>query len=463
MSLKQAVEDPSLFTQRLKIKALAPVNLQKAIKLIRSDGESTRTALDVEALQRQFAEHVAAGALSSVATGALKQTPYGFFDGPKPFADDEITCAALLEEIARRSHRPSVRLLIYQYLEYFNPQRPGFRRLADWLQIQVPRWDWSWRTRMERMALFDPDAAPERLATDFMGSEEGVEERAREAGLSVISLAGGLGAAAFGAACGQVAASRAAIMPSAQSRLIDWHRVQKGYDAQQTTFVNALLRPWRDAEPDVQHKTVLMTALEEIGGDPRVHPARWLRVKAEAPEAYALLLKWLTKASVYQFFDIIDDMIPYDQSHMWAYRRPFWTAYLEAGHIDEAWVVFGANGVARARDTALQSGGKTTANFGKLVRAARGKTADHAALILKIGDLVIAEWSHSGAYQIWPVSSKLTPKLYALSYDPDDLMDGPEMGTHGGSENYTWQYRVHEYIRRKTARTTSSNDWRPRR
>lgn len=222
MSLKQAAEDPSLYTRRLKINALTPVNLQKAVQMIRSDVEAARNAMDIAALQKQFAEYIAAGALSSLPISALKQAPYGFFDGPAPFADDPTAGVALLNEIARRAHRPSVRLLIYQYLEYFKPQQPSFRRLAEWLQVQVPRWDWSWRMRMERMALFDPDVAPLHLGMDFMASTETIEDRAREAGLSMISLSGGLGAAAFGAACEQVATQKPTALKAAQQRLMQW-------------------------------------------------------------------------------------------------------------------------------------------------------------------------------------------------------------------------------------------------
>lgn len=200
-----------------------------------------------------------------------------------------------------------------------------------------------------------------------------------------------------------------------------------------------------------------MTALEEIGGDPRVNPTRWQRVKAEAPEAYALLLKWLTKASVYQFFDIIDQIA--DQN-MWRYRRAFWTAYLEAGHIDEAWVVFGASGYYLAQNYARQNNVKFS--YGRL-QSGGGRTSDQSALIMRIGDLIITEWSHSGKCNLYLPSEGYIPKLHQPHYQPGYLNCGTHQITHHGSPNLSWQGQVASLIRQQTTRTTSLDQWRPRR
>lgn len=466
MSLRQALAQTDFHLARLKLKELEPLELKKAIRLIVSDVEIAPQSLDIAQLQNSVRAEFEANKLIELPLKNLKQVPYGFFDGPKAFSEDDELSLALLSEIARRSKRSIIRMMIYQYLEYFDPKKARTSRLGGWLDEQVTRWDWQWRTSKKKFDLFNPQVGPQKIAQFLMTSQVSIMEMIDEVGLSRGSLTSGVGSAAFECACDLTASVTGNALISAQNRLIAWANcTSEGYlfEAQLPSFVEALLSPWETNEPDTNHKNRLLSVLEEIGGDPRVKPARWQRVKEDMPRVYAQWLKWLTKASVYQFFDIIDDMIPADQRHMWAYRRPFWTSFLEAGHIDEAWVVFGANGIARARKLIKDTQGNALSSFGKLSRPSRGKTHDHAALILKIGDLIISEWSHSGAFQVWDIKSKSAPRLYRLGYEADDLMDGDESGTHGGSENYSWQYKLHELVRRKTGRTVSSNHWRPSR
>jgi hypothetical protein len=74
------------------------------------------------------------------------------------------------------------------------------------------------------------------------------------------------------------------------------------------------------------------------------------------------MLRWLTRTSVYQFLDIVGRTA---DRYMWQYRRAFWTSYLEAGHIDEAWVVFGANGAPIAERAMRLDNSEKTIAFGK--------------------------------------------------------------------------------------------------
>ena len=94
---------------------------------------------------------------------------------------------------------------------------------------------------MERLGLFDPDIAPDRLALMFMSSSEAIEDCAYTSGLSPTNLRGGLGVAAFRAACAQVSAVRGEGLTAAQKRLTDWAIPTELfiYPAQLPAFVTA--------------------------------------------------------------------------------------------------------------------------------------------------------------------------------------------------------------------------------
>ena len=203
------------------------------------------------------------------------------------------------------------------------------------------------------------------------------------------------------------------------------------------------------AEPSPAHKATLIDTAVGYAGDPRVQQSRWRQVRENAADAYEVIVRWLTKASVEQFFDIVAQTT--DRPDMWAQRRKFWEAYLKADMISAAWVAFGADGARRAELAAAQSGDAGLSMFGRL-GAGGGRTSEHAALIMRIGDLTVVEWSHNGRWNIWRKSDRNHPELFRHNarrwpdYEPRELMNGPVWGAHQGN----WQATVRETIQRNT-------------
>ena len=160
-------------------------------------------------------------------------------------------------------------------------------------------------------------------------------------------------------------------------------------------------------------------------------------------DAKSVMRRWLTKASLEQFLDVVDRTA---QSHMWAARRKFWFAYYENKFMVEAWVAFAADGARLARELAKERDNPAIKNFGTLNRSA-GVVKEHAVLIMKIGDLVVADWSHNGKCHIWLPEDENAPKLYKRSYDRDELICGSSWDKkHLGA----WQLEVHAYIQHNT-------------
>jgi hypothetical protein len=461
MTLKAVLEAPDDLLRSLKFRTPAVTALARAVRAINDRGQVSGADEPIADLQERIALAVQNRAIDALRPRELRRSPNGFFDGPRPIARDAATREAVLALIAKRQQKSAVLAAIFQFLERFDPGDLDVVRVGQWLDEIVRQWDWSWRERAVEYELFRAGDAPERLARAVLASDQLPSRVLDDIGLPEAIATGALGEAAFAAACQLTLRSNEADVVRLQQRLIGWgHGGSRfGFDRLFPLYVSALLDPWANVEPPEEHRRVIMRELEEYAGDPRIRSAKWNVIKDRAPSAYDILLRWLTKLSVYQFFDIVDRVA---DRNMWAYRRAFWTAYLEAGHIEQAWVVFGENGARLARLAAKQSGDKSLGYFGKL-ESGGGRTPDHAALVMRIGSLTIAEWSHNGKYNIWRSGDRTAPKLFEDRYEPDELRFGTIDGSHSGNEYFSWQQNVARIIRNETRRATNMAAWRPER
>lgn len=200
--------------------------------------------------------------------------------------------------------------------------------------------------------------------------------------------------------------------------------------------VDALLLPWGRtgiSPPKVlenQIKDFLIAAL----GDPRFKRSapRWRTI---SEEARSVLKHWLNRAAIMQFFDIVEEaMTDPAELRMWKYRRVFWTTYLN--EVSDAWVVLGKKAIRIARDTAFRTKDSSFKQFGVFRTA--GAVASHAVLILTIGNLRIAEWSHSGKCRMWE-NLDHAPKPYEKDYAVYDLRHGEWEASHTSANTYGWQ------------------------
>ena len=91
--------------------------------------------------------------------------------------------------------------------------------------------------------------------------------------------------------------------------------------------------------------------------------------------------------------------------------------------------------------------------FGRL-RSGAGRSPQHAALIMKINRTTIAEWSHSGKFNVWGPNEKNHPHLFRHNtrrlpdYDPSELMNAPVSGPHQPG----WQRKLAQIIHNQTGR-----------
>ena len=472
--LLNLLSDPKNLTTRMRVGRIEPVALRRAVEVLAASdtSETPYNDPDIAELQNQIATLAADKSLESLSRRDLRLGCQAILHPPHPPAANKMAVDGLLGLVERNKRRAAFFAVIDAYLDGFASDDETVLSLAKKLTAITARWPWrdtdQWPSRISEFALLDPRKAPHLLAQRIL--EGGVRPRDifKSAGLDTPGRRfGGLVEAAFKSACQIVARLKGQKAVDGQRVLIDWAADDAGRFAYQRSwpeFVEASLLPWEGVEPSEAHKSALIEMLQRFGeGDPRTKPARWRTVMDRSPGAYSVLMRWLTRASVLQFLDIVDRLMPDRAAKlMWDYRRTFWMSYLlgdgDAPAIDAAWVAFGDEGARMASRAARESGDSSFAAFGRQ----NDKSGQHAALILQMGDLTIVDWSHSAKYQVWRRGDQRIPELFRPSYPRGALYSAPIQEPHPSPSTYTWQKRLAFLIEGKQF-FSPKKAWRPKR
>jgi len=364
---------------------------------------------------------------------------WGIWDKQFPLSEVESfwhEFAAFLRANARRTHYKN---LILAYLRDFEPDSDDFRIAGDLIRnfLSSGQEDWLWTKRQNRFRLFEPTEAPESIASHMLDEGKSIDEALQEVGCSGVVIAGGLEKAAFGRLLERwLARSKRGLSDStALTRILSWAEYDGSLRFPTLTrrLAESLLLPWREQRPEAALMKAITEFLLKHLGDPRIERQRWIGVNEAAQQ---VMRRWLTKASLEQFIAVVSKVA--DAGH-WKYRKAFWMAYYDRDHIDEAWVLFGRDARNRAANAFEESAG-----YGELI----GGLSNHCVLLLRIGNLTIADWSHSGKCRMWNGGNTQAPKLYQRApYHVTQLQKDPDFEqAHHGSDRHSWQERVAEEI-----------------
>ena len=365
---------------------------------------------------------------------------------PHPLIDDENFLDEYLRQLRGQRSRLAVSRLIRFYLTYFDPNRPGIQKIAKFLMGIVSQWQWGWAERQTAIGIFDISTAPKRFAEHIMNSTVQPSEVMDETGFGGSFYGSRLAGHAYMFAAQNVY-NMLIQTPSSLSvikRFISWGVIDDRFAFESTPkaiarMAESLLLPWVDQAVPDDVRVFIEAHLLSLLYDLRIDRSRWLDVDEKAQR---VMRRWLTRASLEQFLDVVDRTA---QSHMWAARRKFWSAYYERKFMLEAWVAFARDGSNFAKRLAAEKENPAIGNFGVL--ASGGVLKNHAVLIMQIGDLVVADWSHNGKCHIWLPGNVNAPKLYRHTYHRDELVNSSDFNkVHNGD----WQNDVHEFIRRNT-------------
>ncbi len=363
---------------------------------------------------------------------------------PRLIDDLEFTADFLL---ALATHRPtpsSANLLARWYVRNFEPGHAGLRLIGAHLTENSHRLRPGWINLHDRCGLFDPDAALPALAALFCNDEAGPAEILRALSCPPSILSSRLFGYVFLSVCQMIAGMPPKSACGIQN-LAAWAFGGKdifqyrGYPDAEAIYAEALLRPWTGSFPGEEIRTTIVPQLLGLMQDPRINRAGWAKVSEPARR---VMLSWMTKDSLEQFLEVVDDTIQAYQSRMWAERRDFWLSHYERHYIQECWVVFGRRGAALARHLAVAKRNPSLMHYATFL-AELGGDPNQAVLLMKIGSLVIADWSHNGRCHIWLPDNPSAPQLYQPEYIRDDLMSGADFEA---PHHKSWQEGVDKFI-----------------
>jgi len=444
---------------------IRPVRLPRALAIEKSfeqiDEKYARPSLingtDHQALLIKLQAVAKVGSFSKLTLREMRLAASCLFDGEQPIANDLKLLDQFLDALRSIHSRMAIKRLIHSYCIKFDPNHAGIVRIGAFLREAVPniQAQWDWPERERQYMIFDPSQAPGQLARLTLDSETPLSALAN-AGLRGNLLGGGLSVHAFLTAMQNIR-ERLERQPTLEEveRAIAWVQSDAGetyFTAQRSALAHALLLPWTRQEPTGEIRQRIQNYLLDAFGDPRIDRGSWLGAQESARD---VLIRWLAQATLEQFLKVVDRVAP---RHQWDYRRAFWGAYIGRGVVGNAWVAFGSSGAKVANQIATDTADKLMRRFATLA----GGGADQAVLLLRIGDLVIADWSHNGRLRIWRRGDMRAPEFNLNSYLAADLRAESDFETvHLPPDG--WQSRTEAHIRRQTGVRLSETEYMPRR
>ena len=168
----------------------------------------------------------------------------------------------------------------------------------------------------------------------------------------------------------------------------------------------------------------------------------------------AVARKWRVFRSITLFFNIIDQVVDSEHKHHFPMRKSFWLNYFDKGEVTDAWVILGA----KARDRIIQLKNTNPDEFAALSWGAlSGGPRDQCAILLKLNDVTVMEFSHSGRARIWgqggPSKQKI-PSLYQSRYEASDLRaECPEDQMIRHDPDGKWRIRAQRCLLRLSGRS----------
>ena len=380
-----------------------------------------------------------------ISASNLKKISQCLWYGETKLALNDNFLKSFLGACSKKIKRSLCGTLIWAYLYNYKSDNLGTITLGQWLSTTVTNWEWIWGKLHKDLNLFMPSIAHKNLSNILIKDERSSLSSLANIGINETLRVSGITKAIFIEMLHSYKNS-VATLPAEESyrilkKIIEFSELgttRFQFDSNKKDFIESLLLPWENAIPTDEIQNTTQSILIDLFNDPRMGGASWLNIDTPA---LRIIKSWLIKRALAQFLDVVDEMA---LDHQWKYRRAFWMSYYNKGAISDAWVAFSSNGSNKAKQIAKRYNDKSWLNFGNLLGSG---DPDHAVLILKIGDITIADFSHNGKCRIWRSNNHNSPNHYEKNYDRSDILSAADWEyIHSGSPNYLWQNRVSTQI-----------------
>lgn len=392
----------------------------------------------------------------------LRRAPWCLWAPDMPLAEIPGRLQMLLDQLVAAGRAKLFKTLALAWGHAFALERPGIGLVGQFLSARSHLLGDKWAAALRRWPLFDPQRGPRALAEtaiavgkspEILLEEEGLGDFAKCLGYVFTSYALGLGLLERGA---QRDPERR--LATLNAWIFDENRKLR-HASLAAPAVRAAIDPFADAMPEKRIRDRYIAFALSLLGDPRSQSHRWTNCR----KSQDIMRRWLTEQTLRQFFEVVDRVA--SEGH-WKYRRAFWNALYQRNLIDEAWVVFEYHGQKEARSMFGND-----LEFGSI--SGSGIQAGHSILLLRIGTLTVAEWSHSSPCSIWDeTAQERAPSLYKSQYESSDLRkafvgssSGENMAKQGvfwhrGSEGYSWQRHIASYLKKRRGISIPEHEYR---
>ena len=359
-----------------------------------------------------------------------------------------------LESLSERLNCQMARRLALAYAQTFVSKSPATQMLGEFLDSHAQLLGETWNSLIKRFQIFTPAYTLQLLTKTLLDSRfdchNGYVKKLEMLGLRNAVAVSRLGVEVFVKTMeqAQVILTATPTQKTFQHVMALASDGANGFAMQgaevSRTVANTLLLPYQDRTPEPEIKSEIERYLLQRLGDPRLNKFRWNPVDESAN---AVMRRWLNKVSLEQFLRIVDKVVNTDENakRMWSIRRDFWTSYLTNGHLRDAWCAFGSLCSIEAHSLARQAGVKTK-NYAEIIGNIE---QNHAVLIMHIGSLTIADWSHNSKGHIWNTHLPPSPKLYELQYHKSKLKENSDY-SYRHDQYGNWRNDVADYIYKYT-------------
>lgn len=459
------------YKMRLSVPTMSVPTIIKTVEKISSQLSGTPKSpspFEIEETYIRLLEALNNNTLSRVDPRDWKIGTYALWYGDQKLGGNIEFLESYLKWLNENSLPSNWRRLIYVYLKDFN-YRLDFPKsfiiisraiISALAKENLKRRLEKWNDRHNKIELFSENFSLKKAANTFSNESKNDWNTF----INLTGLDGELGFSGYAEAVGVQLLNRLVSNPSAENFL----SVQKyhsndnklRFNEKRPLIIETMLSPWIN-HPTLPNDEIRKNVQEWLlvnFNDPRLPIHRERGWRSVGDPSLQLMYRWLVGESLDQFFAIIDELA---LEHQWKYRKAFWKAYHNNGSLDEAWVALGPDAKYYAKNI---FGSNLSA--GELEAVSQG---NQSVLIVKIRDLVLAEWSHNGKCRAWKVEDKLCPSVYKMKYSGNELK-APSMKivqthqldgiSHQGSENYFWQRKLADFIFEQTGTRIQQRDFR---
>ena len=440
-----------------------PEQVSEELKIIiKKHGNPDKSPELDSSIEQHLYDAYKKGKLDSVSSTYLREAPPFIFSGTENLLKDNQAFLRSFQKLAlQKNIRKLWNSLIVTYFFYYDPDSPIFQFIANFLDENLREGRYKFPHKEPhnplRTRIFNLENRPPTAVAEFvLNNHDSIIRAQTQIGLTGTLLGSDFMRCVYRAGAKIIKQSMIDANLNNLDRFIEW--ICQEDDTEQKIKGNAgeaaligLLGPFRE-KPELNLNTEIVEKIKLLllksYDDPRFHEGNWPKITpVHEKDAYlSVVYQWLTTETLKLFFEIIGKQVKEKERAkcQWKERQDFWSSYLEQRNIRKAWVICPksiANGPVReARET---NGLKM--HCGILT----GSDRTQSVLLMQIGKLTIAEWSHSGGCRIWKQDNKNKPIFYKDEYLASQLRNEADFRQihHVGKRN-PWQRKIEDYIKK---------------